>query len=153
MVTGGSRCGPPVHHAGPHTTPLVPTHSLPARRCLQHHATTSSGSAVAGRNQPTTTRRGIGLGLVKKFLARDNTVIATARKSAEAPALQELVRQYPAGRLLLSDADTSQAASVASWAEGVRAATRHVDVRRVSSGVAWSGQRMRSWAHHARVHA
>jgi NAD(P)-dependent dehydrogenase (short-subunit alcohol dehydrogenase family) len=72
--------------------------------------------------------RGIGFGLVQHLLARDNTVIATARKTPEAAGLQQLRSKYPAGRLQLLDLDTSQPDSVAQWAAGVKGCTSHVDV-------------------------
>lgn len=72
--------------------------------------------------------RGIGFGLVQKFLARDNTVIATARRTSEAAGLHELKSKYPAGRLQLLDLDTSQPDNVAQWAAGVKGCTSHVDV-------------------------
>lgn len=74
--------------------------------------------------------RGIGLGLVRKFLARDNCVIATGRKTAEAAQLQELRQQYGPERLLLTDLDASRQDSVVAWARGVKGLTQHVDVRR-----------------------
>lgn len=73
-------------------------------------------------------RRGIGLGLVKKFLARDNTVIATSRKSSEATYLRQLHQQYPE-RLILTDLDTRAASSVSTWAEAIKLKDiMHVDV-------------------------
>ncbi|GLC45822.1 hypothetical protein PLESTB_001151800 [Pleodorina starrii] len=72
--------------------------------------------------------RGIGLGLVKKFLARNNTVIATSRKSSEAQHLHALHQQFPE-RLIMTDLDTTAKASIASWAAHVKSAgVKHVDV-------------------------
>ncbi|EFJ39391.1 hypothetical protein VOLCADRAFT_108651, partial [Volvox carteri f. nagariensis] len=80
--------------------------------------------------------RGIGLGLVKKFLSRNNTVIATSRKSAEAYQLHELRKQYPE-RLILTDVDTSAAASIAEWAQDMKEArgVKHIDVLVNNAGV------------------
>lgn len=73
-------------------------------------------------------RRGIGLGLVKKFLARDNTVIATSRKSSDATHLLQLRTEYPE-RLHVMDLDTSAKSSIMAWAEGIKTSgVNHVDV-------------------------
>ncbi|KAG2438435.1 hypothetical protein HYH02_010890 [Chlamydomonas schloesseri] len=80
--------------------------------------------------------KGIGLSLVKGFLARDNTVITTSRKVADAAALQQLRQQYGAARLHLADLDASRAASIAQWAAGVRAAgVQQVDLLVNNAGV------------------
>ncbi|PNW76340.1 hypothetical protein CHLRE_12g549852v5 [Chlamydomonas reinhardtii] len=80
--------------------------------------------------------RGIGLSLVKGFLARDNVVIATSRKVSDAAELQQLRQQYGPARLHLSDLDASRAASIAQWAEGVKGAgVKHVDVLVNNAGV------------------
>ncbi|GFR49539.1 hypothetical protein Agub_g11583 [Astrephomene gubernaculifera] len=72
--------------------------------------------------------RGIGLGLVKKFLARDNVVIATSRKASDAAQLQQLLQTYPK-HLQITDLDTSAPSSIATWAEQVKASgVKHVDV-------------------------
>ncbi|GLI64569.1 hypothetical protein VaNZ11_007890 [Volvox africanus] len=80
--------------------------------------------------------RGIGLGLVKKFLARDNLVIATSRKSSEATHLHELHKQYPE-HLILTDLDTSTTSSITAWAQQIKQqkVTKHVDVLVNNAGV------------------
>ncbi|KAG2484047.1 hypothetical protein HYH03_017137 [Edaphochlamys debaryana] len=79
--------------------------------------------------------RGIGLSLVKGFLARENTVIATTRKPAEATDLQQLAEQHP-GKLVVTALDATQTSSVASWAEDVkRRGVKHVDVLVNNAGV------------------
>ncbi|MEW5297504.1 MAG: hypothetical protein WDW36_000710 [Sanguina aurantia] len=72
--------------------------------------------------------RGIGLGLVKRFLQRDNTVVATTRKPAEAEALHQLAQQPGKGKLLIKLLDTSCEASVTAWAAALATEVSHVDV-------------------------
>ena len=64
-------------------------------------------------------RRGIGLGLVKKFLSRGNTVIATSREGSKATHLQQLRGEYPE-RLRITDLNIALPANAAAWAEGVK---------------------------------
>ncbi len=78
---------------------------------------------------------------MRKFLARDNRVIATGRKTAEAAQLQELRQQYGPDRLLLTDLDASRQDSVVAWARGVKGLTQHVDVRRGAGGGGRGGGR------------
>lgn len=76
--------------------------------------------------------RGIGLGLVKRFLQRDNTVVATTRKPAEAEALQKLAQQQQGkGKLMIKLLDTSCEASVTAWAAALAKEVSHVDVSQV----------------------
>ncbi|PNH09567.1 C-factor [Tetrabaena socialis] len=79
-------------------------------------------------------RRGIGLGLVKKLLARENVVIATSRSSADAAHLLALRTQY-GDRLQLTDLDTTATSSIAAWAEEVKRRTKHVDLLVNNAGV------------------
>lgn len=72
--------------------------------------------------------RGIGLGLVKRFLLRDNTVVATTRKPAEAEALHQLAQQQGKGKLLIKLLDTSCETSVTAWAAALAKEVSHVDV-------------------------
>ncbi|GIL73427.1 hypothetical protein Vretimale_17582 [Volvox reticuliferus] len=80
--------------------------------------------------------RGIGLGLVKKFLARNNLVIATSRKSSEATHLHELHKQYPE-HLILTDLDTSTTSSITAWAQHIKQhkVANHVDLLVNNAGV------------------
>ena len=63
------------------------------------------------RAPPLHCSRGIGLSLVKGFLARNNAVIATSRKTADAKDLQELRKRYPQ-QLTLTDMDATSSASI-----------------------------------------
>ncbi len=76
--------------------------------------------------------RGIGLGLVKHLLAKQNTVVATARQVAEAHQLRELQQQWGPQRLRITPLDVAEPASVAAWAQQLAedGATPHIDVRR-----------------------
>eukprot|EP00197_Chlamydomonas_leiostraca_P002004 CAMPEP_0202857610 /NCGR_PEP_ID=MMETSP1391-20130828/485_1 /ASSEMBLY_ACC=CAM_ASM_000867 /TAXON_ID=1034604 /ORGANISM="Chlamydomonas leiostraca, Strain SAG 11-49" /LENGTH=247 /DNA_ID=CAMNT_0049536429 /DNA_START=124 /DNA_END=867 /DNA_ORIENTATION=- len=80
--------------------------------------------------------RGIGLGLVRKLLDRDNRVIATARKPAEAVQLKELGQQY-GGKLQVTALDMSEPASVTAWAQSLKEqqGVGHIDVLVNSAGV------------------
>lgn len=71
--------------------------------------------------------RGVGLGLVKKFLAGDNQVIATTRKAGEAKFLHELKQQYDA-KLQISELDVSQASSIEQWSTRLKQDVQHIDV-------------------------
>lgn len=76
--------------------------------------------------------RGIGLGLVKRFLSRDNTVVATTRSASSAQHLHELRQQY-GSKLHITELDTAQPESIQQWAETLAGSIKHVDVSRLSS--------------------
>lgn len=70
--------------------------------------------------------RGIGLGLVKRFLARGNTVFATTRNAADASNLKALQAQY--SKLNIAQLDVSQPASITAFAQGLKEDLKHIDV-------------------------
>jgi NAD(P)-dependent dehydrogenase (short-subunit alcohol dehydrogenase family) len=74
------------------------------------------------------TCRGIGLGFVRRMLARGDQVVATARQSSSSKELREL-EASAAGRLLLTDLDITQQGSVDAWAADLKTRVPHVDVR------------------------
>lgn len=77
----------------------------------------------------------MGLGLVKRFLERGNSVIATTRNPADAPLLHTLLKEQPElgrhtmPRLGISKLDTADVSSIKSWAAELKAQVPHVDVR------------------------
>lgn len=77
---------------------------------------------------------GVGLGLVKRFLERGNSVIATTRNPADAPLLHTLLKEQPelgrgsTPRLIISKLDTADVSSIKHWATEVKAQVPHVDV-------------------------
>ena len=77
----------------------------------------------------------MGLGLVKRFLERGNSVIATTRNPADAPLLHTLLKEQPElgrgtmPRLSISKLDTADVSSIKSWAAELKAQVPHVDVR------------------------
>ncbi|HEX2942586.1 MAG TPA: SDR family oxidoreductase [Rhodopila sp.] len=77
--------------------------------------------------------RGIGLEVTRRFLARGWNVIATARKPAQAAALQELAKAHP-GRVSVPALDMDDAAAVDGFAATL--AGRTLDAVLVNAGVA-----------------
>lgn len=65
--------------------------------------------------------------LVRQLLAKNNTVIATARKPEAANDLQKL-QASAGGRLSVTKLDVTQPGAVESWAAEVKALAPHVDV-------------------------
>lgn len=79
---------------------------------------------------PINTHRGIGRGLVEKLLARDNTVIATARSAPAArSSLAPLLEAHPS-KLLVSELEVSDERGIAAWAAALKGqhGVKHVDV-------------------------
>lgn len=74
-----------------------------------------AGVASAATVLITGSSRGIGLEFARQYAAAGWTVIATARKPAEAPELAALAKQYP--QLRLEQLDVTDAASVAALAQ------------------------------------
>jgi len=70
--------------------------------------------------------RGIGHGLVKKFLERSNKVIATARVPQDAQQLQQLAASN--SNLTVAALDISNPQSIMDFAAEVKKHTSHVDV-------------------------
>lgn len=110
-------------------------HTPPQKLCWPEQDTcrdtSTDGSVdITHRDQSINVlHRGIGLGLVKRFLQRENTVVATTRKPAEAEALQQLAQQQQGkGKLLIKLLDTSCEASVTAWASALAKEVSHVDV-------------------------
>lgn len=65
--------------------------------------------------------------LVRQLLAKNNSVIATARKPEAASDLHKL-QASAGGRLSVTKLDVTSPQSIESWAAGVKALTPHVDV-------------------------
>ncbi|PRW55919.1 hypothetical protein C2E21_5144 [Chlorella sorokiniana] len=78
--------------------------------------------------------RGIGLELVRQLLAKNNTVIATARKPEAASDLQKL-QASAGGRLSVTKLDVTSPQSIESWAAEVKALAPHVDLLVNNAGV------------------
>jgi NAD(P)-dependent dehydrogenase (short-subunit alcohol dehydrogenase family) len=76
--------------------------------------------------------RGIGLGVVKEFLARGWDVIATARQPAKAAALSDLSRSHP-GRVEIATLDMNDAERLDGFAEGLKGRT--LDAVLINAGI------------------
>jgi len=81
--------------------------------------------------------RGIGLGVVKEFLAEGWDVIATARKPAEAAELKALAAKLP-GRLTMAKLEMNNAADHDALASGL---AKPVDIALINAGVSGPGHR------------
>lgn len=68
--------------------------------------------------------------LVRQLLAKNNTVIATARKPEAASDLQKL-KASAGGRLSVTKLDVTSPQSIESWAAELKALAPHVDVSRL----------------------
>lgn len=79
----------------------------------------------------TGANRGVGLGLVRRYLVRGDEVIATARRPAEATDLQEAARGT--GKLLVLPADVTDESSLAAAA--AKAGPRAIDIVICNSGI------------------
>lgn len=67
---------------------------------------------------------------VTRLLQQGNTVVATARDPAASTKLQQLLAGGGAGGKLTTMAlDAASADSIAAWAEALKGAVSHVDVR------------------------
>lgn len=77
--------------------------------------------------------RGIGHGLVKKFLERSNKVIATARVPQDAQQLQQLAASN--SNLTVAALDISNPQSIMDFAAEVKKHTSHVDVLINNAGI------------------
>lgn len=87
--------------------------------------------------------RGIGHGLVKKFLERSNRVIATARVPQDAQQLQQLAASN--SNLTVAALDISSPKSILDFAAEVKKHTSHVDVSgsKLAGGVRATSRCMR----------
>lgn len=94
--------------------------------------------------------RGIGLGVVKEFLRRGWSVIATAREPATAKDLAALAAAHP-GRLDILPLDMNDAASLDAFTGAVK--TRTLDAILVNAGVAGPDHRSASQATEAEIGA
>ncbi len=71
--------------------------------------------------------RGIGLGLVRRFLERGNLVLATTRQPQEAAKLIELQRGLPS-QLKIFELDTSNPSSIEGLGKSLKSSIDHIDV-------------------------
>lgn len=99
---------------------------------------------VAGAN------RGIGLGVVKEFLARGWDVIATARHPAEAKDLTTLAAAHP-GRVDIRALDMNDPAGIDAFAAALKGRT--LDIVLVNAGVSGPAHRSASAATEAEIGA
>jgi NAD(P)-dependent dehydrogenase (short-subunit alcohol dehydrogenase family) len=84
--------------------------------------------------------RGIGLELVRQFLARGDRVIATARKPGAASELNKLAFAHP-GRLSVLPLDVARPASIDELAREVPLVAESIDVLVNNAGVLPAGER------------
>ncbi len=94
--------------------------------------------------------RGIGLGVVKEFLARGWDVIATARHPAQAAALQDLAEVHP-GQLAVSGLEMNDPAAVDGFAAMLGG--RVLDAALINAGVSGPPHRSASEATEAEIGA
>ena len=78
--------------------------------------------------------RGIGLGLVRQYLARGEWVFATARQPQAATELQNLRQQYP-DTLSIVQLEVTDAVSITASVEAVRAQTDALDILINNAGI------------------
>lgn len=104
---------------------LVACAPLPAPACPRLHGVCRPACACAPPNAAPPLV--FPVQLVRQLLAKGNTVIATARKPADAGELQGLWAGA-GSRLHVTELDVAAPESVESWAAGVRALAPHVDV-------------------------
>ncbi len=93
--------------------------------------------------------RGIGLGVVKEFLAKGWDTIATARKPAEATELNALAAKTP-GKLTLAKLDMSNATDHDALVAGLR---RPIDIALINAGVSGPPHRSADQATEAEIGA
>ena len=128
VVTGGSRgigeCrrGAVGAWLGPPPPPLPPPPWPPLPAVAQEMRSGATPSHLRA-----TALSPAGLALVKQLLQRGDTVIATARSGASAPALQQLAASA-GGRLHVTDLDASKPESIQRWAAEVQEKAARVDV-------------------------
>ena len=94
--------------------------------------------------------RGIGLGVVKEFLGRGWDVIATARKPAEATALNALAAQAP-GRVTVAKLEMNDPADHDAFVGSLGGKT--IDIALVNAGVSGPGHRSADKATEAEIGA
>lgn len=83
----------------------------------------------------TGANRGIGLALVREFLARHYSVIATARKPGGAEELHALAHGFGAGELTILKLDITNADSVGTVFEGISKSARCLDALINNAGI------------------
>ena len=118
IVTGGNR------GIGLEVREIAWAARLCCRRCTLLHAAATATHAGPHPPRPCPRPR---LQLVRQLLARNNTVIATARKPEAAGDLKKL-QASAGGRLSVTQLDVASPAAVEQWAAEVKALAPHVDV-------------------------
>lgn len=100
---------------------------MPASRLRSHSRAPRPPAPLAATHACPAPALGSSSQLVRQLLAKNNTVIATARKPEAAGDLKKL-QASAAGRLSVTKLDVTSPAAVEEWAAEIKALAPHVDV-------------------------